>query len=333
MEANSDEVMVVITVTDVNEAPEVAGDAAVNFDEVAGDIATPLDTYTGTDEDGDDTGVDTWSVAGADGGEFEIVAGALMFKEKPDYEMPTDANRDNVYEVTVQASDGMLTDTFEVKVTVVNENEDGMVTMSRTQPRVGFPVTVSLADPDGSVSGLTWQWSRSTNATNNFAEIDGATSNTYTPVTVDASPGRMYLRATASYTDGEGPEKTAMGTSANPADVDTRNQPPEFGDEDPDTEGDQNAMATRTVEENTDADATDDSTAANSAAGDDVGGPVSATDPDPNVDPLIYTLSGADAALFRVRQDNPDTNNANEGGQIEVGAGTELDYETRTPTW
>ena len=34
-----------------------------------------------------------------------------------------------------------------------------MVTLSKTQPRVGIAVTASLTDPDGSISGLTWQWS------------------------------------------------------------------------------------------------------------------------------------------------------------------------------
>ena len=35
--------------------------------------------------------------------------------------------------------------------------------------------------------------------------------------------------------------------------LDSRNEPPVFGDEDPDTDGVQNAMATRKVEENTEA--------------------------------------------------------------------------------
>ena len=43
---------------------------------------------------------------------------------------------------------------------------------------------------------------------------------------------------------------------------------------------------------------------------------------------LIYTLGGANADKFRVRQDDPDTDN-DEGGQIEVGSGTMLDYETK----
>ena len=50
-----------------------------------------------------------------------------------------------------------------------------------------------------------------------------------------------------------------------------------------------------------------------------MGGVVTATDPDPNTEALIYTLGGADADKFRVRSN----------GQIEVSAGTELDYETK----
>ena len=44
-------------------------------------------------------------MAGADGSKFEIENGELTFKDKPDYEMPTDTNKDNVYEVTVRAAD------------------------------------------------------------------------------------------------------------------------------------------------------------------------------------------------------------------------------------
>ena len=50
-----------------------------------------------------------------------------------------------------------------------------------------------------------------------------------------------------------------------------------------------------------------------------MGSVVTATDPDPNTEALIYTLGGADASKFRVR----------DNGQIEVGSGTELDFETK----
>ena len=57
----------------------------------------------------------------------------------------------------------------------------------------------------------------------------------------------------------------------------------------------------------------------NSATGTKVGDPVTATDPDRG-DTLTYTLSGADASSFTI-----DGN-----GQIKVGQGTSLDYETKT---
>ena len=63
----------------------------------------------------------------------------------------------------------------------------------------------------------------------------------------------------------------------------------------------------------------DDAAIADDNAADNVGGVITATDPDPNMEALIYTLGGADADKFRVRSN----------GQIEVGAGTKLDYETK----
>ena len=52
-----------------------------------------------------------------------------------------------------------------------------------------------------------------------------------------------------------------------------------------DTDGIQNDSAARKVDENAEAMVM-------------VGSMVQANDPDPNTDPLIYTLSGADAGLF-----------------------------------
>ena len=93
---NSDTVMVTITVTGVNEPPSITGGAAVAFEEVEGNIATPLGTYM--EDNPEDNDASTWSVAGSDGSKFTIDGGDLGFKDKPDYEMPTDANTDNVYE-------------------------------------------------------------------------------------------------------------------------------------------------------------------------------------------------------------------------------------------
>ena len=65
------------------------------------------------------------------------------------------------------------------------------------------------------------------------------------------------------------------------------------------------SMTTREIEENR-------------LAGTNVGGPVTATDADG--DTLTYTLGGTNAASFDI---------GNSTGQITVGNGTELDYETK----
>ena len=91
-------------------------------------------------------------------------------------------------------------------------DEDGEVTLSATRPAVGTELTANLTDPDGGVTGETWQWASSATADGTFADIDGATSAGYSPVDGDAA---RFLRATVSYTDAEGSSKSAMAVSAN----------------------------------------------------------------------------------------------------------------------
>ena len=280
---NSATATVIITVTGVNEPPAVTGAAAVTYMEVSGsylvgDTDDGLTAYTALDPDAADNNADTtWSVSGVDAAKFEIAAnGTLTFKEAPDYEMPGDANRDNTYEVTVVAANGTR-GTMDVKVMVENENEPGVVTLSRTQPRVGVPVKATLTDPDGSISGLRWQWYRDENllTTENLPStacaddtvgacvITGARSDTYTPTKGDENE---TLTAVATYTDGEDSDLIKLAASETAAQVakDTRNRPPAFVDQNTDMDGIQNESTTRKVEENTkalvgtDADTADD---------------------------------------------------------------------------
>jgi len=59
-------------------------------------------------------------VGGADAAKFQIAykTGELIFKAAPDFETPTDANRDGVYDVVVKVSDGKLSDTQTLHITV-----------------------------------------------------------------------------------------------------------------------------------------------------------------------------------------------------------------------
>ena len=93
-----------ITVTDVNEyAPVFAGGtvATVSYAENA---TTAVTTVTATDADTGQT--ITLALSGDDGGLFSITpAGELTFNTAPDFEVPTDMGGNNVYEVTITATD------------------------------------------------------------------------------------------------------------------------------------------------------------------------------------------------------------------------------------
>lgn len=77
---------------------------------------------TATDPDGNPL---TFTIdGGADAALFSITsAGALRFNAAPDYDLPGDANGDNVYAVQLRVSDGVNTATQPVNITVTNSRE------------------------------------------------------------------------------------------------------------------------------------------------------------------------------------------------------------------
>ena len=89
-------------------------------------------------------------------------------------------------------------------------DQPGMVSLSSMTPQVGVALTATLSDPDGMITGTTWQWSRSMTMDGTFMDIDGATMMSYTPVAADVD---YYLRATVMYTDGHGSGKMQMATT------------------------------------------------------------------------------------------------------------------------
>ena len=201
---------VTVTVTGVNELPALSGDAAPA---VADDGAGFVATYAVTDPEDDRVGATTWSLAGTDSSYFTIENGRLRFSASPDYEV---SGHGADYAVTVQAAvAGQQGSPFTLAVTatVVNVDEAGVVSLSTEQPEVGVALTATLSDPDGGVSGSTWQWAAATGKNGAWINISGATSAVYTPAMADAG---HYLRATASYGDAEGTGKRARGISDNP---------------------------------------------------------------------------------------------------------------------
>ena len=154
---------VTIKVTDVDEKPAFSGDdpaigktaIEVNEGNTALDEATPANvTYTATDQDGLNVNL---TLMGPDAAKFTLsTQGVLSFRAEPDYEEPTDANRDNVYEVTIRASDGTLHTDRKVKVTVANVNEAPEITVV---PATGLSISGSSSPSvaEGTTSVATYR--------------------------------------------------------------------------------------------------------------------------------------------------------------------------------
>ena len=120
----------------------------------------------------------TYSLANARTSYFTIDApsGLLQVGAPLDYETVSS------YTVTVIATDPSgAKDTITVTVSVNNVDERGKVSLTWTKPQVDTEVIADLKDPDGSVSGTTWQWSSSTIRDSGYTDISGAASASYTP--------------------------------------------------------------------------------------------------------------------------------------------------------
>ena len=144
---------VVVSVTDLS--PTITGSETVTVAE----NSTAVATYAAQDPDGL-ASTFTWSLGGTDAGAFEISnTGVLTFDPAPNFEEPADtgtANVDNIYEVTVQASDGRDTGELEVLVTVADVDEppeiigDASVTIAENSGT--FIESYFTSDPEGSIT-------------------------------------------------------------------------------------------------------------------------------------------------------------------------------------
>ena len=270
--ANIDTQAIAVTVTNVNDvAPVINVSAAINVAE----NTSAVTTVTATDADSTTL---IYSIAGGlDATKFSINAatGALSFVAAPNFEAPTDAGANNIYDVTVKVSDGLNESTQAIAVTVkdvndnapvitsngggvsaaitVAENTSAVTTVTATDADVNSTLTYSLTGADASLFSINAAGAISFVTAPNFeAPTDAGADNVYNLI-VKVSDG------------------TFSGTQALVITVtDVNDVAPTI-----------TSAASATVAENTTAVTT-----------------VTATDADSTV--LSYTLAGADASLFSI---------------------------------
>src|SRR6185436_15745278 len=150
---------IAVTVTAVNDnAPVFTSSASISVAE----NTTAVGTVTATDADLPVQTVTFSLNGGADAAKFNLTTGGVLtVNTAPDYEAPTDAGGDNIYNVTVRASDGSGSTTDQaiaVTVTAVNDNapvltSNASISVAENTTSVG---TVTAVDADLPVQTVTF---------------------------------------------------------------------------------------------------------------------------------------------------------------------------------
>jgi Ca2+-binding RTX toxin-like protein len=310
-----------------NSAPSITSNgagisAAINVVE----NSTAITTVTATDANAG--AVLTYSIAGgADAAKFTINAttGVLTFISAPNFEAPTDAGVNNVYDVQVQVSDGSLTDTQAIAVSVTNQNEAPTITSNGG----GATAAVNVAENSTAVTTVTAS-DPDAGATKTYSIVGGADAAKFT---INATTGVLSFVAAPNYdtptdvgannvydvqvqvSDGTLTDMQAIAVT-----VTNQNEAPTI------TSNGGGATAAITVTENSAAVAS-----------------VSASDPDAGATRTFSIIGGADAAKFTINAatgalgfvSNPDFELPEDAGannvydvQVQVSDGVLTDTQT-----
>ena len=291
----TDSIKVTINIMDIDEnrAPAFTeGTSATRS--VAENTGSGVDIGTAvaaTDADDDEL---TWTLSGIDAAAFSIdsTSGQLRTKAALDYETKTS------YTITITVSDGSLMDSIKVTINImdIDENRAPAFTEGTSATRSvaentgsGVDIGTAVAATDADDDELTWTLSGIDAAAFN---IDSTSGQLRTKSALDYETKSSYS-VTISVSDGnDGSDSITVTITV--TDV-TENSAPVFTD---------GASTTRSIAENT-------------AAGTNIGTPVSATDADNNT--LTYTLGGTNSASFAI---------VSISGQLQTKAA--LNYERKT---
>lgn len=297
-----------ITITPVNDnSPVVTSNGGgVSASISIAENSTAVTTVTATDADLPAQTLTYSITGGADAALFVIdgSTGALSFLAAPNREAPSDANGDSIYLVTVRASDGTLSDTQALSITVSDVDEFDATAISDTNAAansvaensaIGTTVGVTAFASDADATNNAITYSLDDNASGRFA-IDGSTGVVTVAGAIDRETAAS-LDITVRATSADGSFSTQAFTIA-VSDVN------EF---DTTAISDSNAAANAVNE--------------NAANGTPVGISVSASDADATNNAITYSLDDNAGGRFAVDAAT---------GVVTVADGSLLDYESAT---
>ena len=208
----ADTVKVTVTITDVNERPNVSGATAPSVPERTKSVAT----YTGTDPDAGDAATLTWHLDSTDAALFQFQAVSsqptkrkVQFKSNPHFTRSNASANTKVVAVVVEDG-GRLSDRETVTVTITDADDPGLVTVTPSSPKVGQTVTAILTDSDQGISDTSWAWTP-----NHDTGASGQSFQRRSKRDVVEADVGQRIQATVSYDDNHGEGKSATGSTTN----------------------------------------------------------------------------------------------------------------------
>ena len=315
----TDTIAVTINITDIDEnrAP-VFTEGTSTTRSIAENTAAGSnigDTISATDPDGDTL---TYSLEGQDASTFSIDTntGQLKTSASLNYELKS------VYTVSVTASDGKRTATITVTINITDMDESsvqgtggqGQGASTNNAPVFTEGSTTTRSVPEDTVSGM--GIGNAVSATDADGDtltysLGGADANSFR---IDSTTGQLRAYATLDY---ETPSSYAVTITVSDGSL-TDTITVSINVTESDQTVDENVgESTNNAPVFTDGTSTTRYVAENTASGTNIGSPISATDA--NNDSLTYSLSGTDAATFRIDSTT---------GQLRTYAA--LDYETKS---
>ena len=194
---NSASQALTITVTDINETPTITSATSASILE---NNTTTIYTASATDPENDTL---TYALSGTDQDDFIIdpSSGAISFANKPDHESPTDADANNIYELTLEVSDSTHTTSQALAITVDDTNDNAPIitaaqSFSIDENSANGSAIGTVVATDADASPTTYQdWTITSGNTNAAFAIDSSSGE----LSVAAS-SQLDHESTASYT-------------------------------------------------------------------------------------------------------------------------------------